>query len=52
MRQKLSCELMVKGVNMEEKWLKDQVGFKDNRRRLPVLAYRAPDTAAQSEFTE
>lgn len=43
---------MVEGVNMEKVWLKDQVGFKDSKTRLPVLAKRAPGTAAQPEFTE
>lgn len=43
---------MVKGVNMEKVSLKDQLGFKDGKTTLPVLANRSPDTETQPEFTE
>ena len=46
----MSYELMVKGVNMEEVWLKDQVGFTYSRRRLPVLPYRDPELELQSSW--
>lgn len=46
----MSCELMVKGVNVEEVWLKDQIGFIYSRRRLPVLPYRAPELELQSSW--
>lgn len=43
---------MVEGVNIEKVSLKDQLGFKDSKARLPVLANRTPGMAAQPEFIE